>query len=77
LIALANQAAGHGLGNVNPTLYALGAAGRCFHDVTTGSNSFRGEPGDPALPGWDFPTGWGSPDASCLIPALAAGARGG
>jgi subtilase family serine protease len=74
--ALATHAAGGPIGNINPTLYALGAAGRCFHDVTTGSNAFMGSPGQPALPGWDFPSGWGTPDASCLVPALAAAARG-
>ncbi|MHB8577781.1 MAG: S53 family peptidase [Dehalococcoidia bacterium] len=74
IVALANQAAGKGLGNINPTLYSLGAAGRCFHDVTSGRNAFRADPGDPALPGYDLPTGWGTPDASCLVPALAAAA---
>jgi len=77
IVALANQAAGRGLGNINPTLYQLGAAGRCFHDVTDGSNAFRRDPGEPAMAGWDFPTGWGSPDAGCLVPALAAAARNG
>jgi subtilase family serine protease len=76
IVALANQVAGHGLGNINPTLYQLGAAGRCFHDVTEGSNAFRRDPGEPATAGWDFPTGWGSPDAACLVPALAAGHGG-
>jgi subtilase family serine protease len=77
IVALADQMAGHGLGNINPTLYQLGAAGRCFHDVTQGSNAFRRDPGEPATPGWDFPTGWGSPDAACLVPALAGTAQGG
>ncbi len=77
IVALANQMAGHGLGNINPTLYQLGEAGRCFHDVTRGSNAFRRDPGEPAMPGWDFPTGWGSPDAACLVPALAGAPQGG
>src|SRR5262249_3510773 len=77
LIALADQAAGKPLGSVNAMLYRLGASGRCFHDVTDGSNKINADPGDPALTGWDFPTGWGTPDAGCLIPALAAMARGG
>lgn len=76
IVALASQQAGHGLGNINPTVYALGAAGRCFHDVTSGRNAVGGDAGEPALPGWDFPTGWGTPDAPCLVPALAAGAGG-
>ncbi len=77
ILALAGQAAGKGLGNVNPALYAIGAAGRCFHDVTQGDNRFRADPGEPAMPGWDLPTGWGSPDAACLVPALARIANGG
>jgi subtilase family serine protease len=75
IIALADQEAGQGLGNINPTLYRLGADGRCFHDITEGSNRINGDPGDAAAPGWDPPTGWGSPDASCLVPALAAAAQ--
>lgn len=77
LAALANQMAGKGLGNINPTLYALGSAGKCFHDISQGDNGFHGDPGEPALPGWDFPTGWGTPDAGCLVPALATAAKGG
>jgi len=63
ITALANQAAGKGLGNINPTLYKLGSAGRCFHDVTIGDNHFHSDPGEPARDGWDLPTGWGTPDA--------------
>jgi len=74
VVALADQQAGRGLGNLNPLLYQLGAAGACFHDITAGDNSVRNRPGQPALAGWDFPTGWGSPDAACLVPRLAAGA---
>jgi subtilase family serine protease len=76
IVALANQAAGKGLGNINPALYQLGSSGKCFHDVTQGTNRFRNDPGEPALAGWDFPTGWGSPDAGCLVPALAAATKG-
>ena len=85
LIALANQAgAKQGLrpaGFLNPTLYRLGsgAAGAGgtggaspFHDITAGGNLFY-----PATPGWDYSTGWGSPDANALVPALLAVERGG
>lgn len=72
IVALADQEAGQGLGNINPALYALGANGDCFHDVTSGTNRINADQGEPAGPGWDFPTGWGSPDAGCLAPALAA-----
>lgn len=74
IVALADQAAGGGLGDINPTLYSLGVAGRCFHDVTEGDSALREDPGYAAGPGWDLPTGWGTPDAGCLVPALAAAA---
>ena len=49
VVALADQLAGHRLGNINPALYALGAASRIKNDpyptgivdVTTGDNSLR------------------------------------
>ena len=82
LIALANQAgAKQGLrsaGFLNPALYRLGngAAGASgaspFHDITGGGNLFY-----PATPGWDYSTGWGSPDANALVPALLTLERGG
>jgi len=77
IAALAAQAAGGPLGNINPALYAIGASGRCFHDVTAGANTFHGNSGEAAGPGWDLATGWGSPDASCLVPMLAAMVTGG
>ena len=39
-----------------------------FHDVTSGNNGAYG-----AEPGWDFPTGWGSPNAINLIDHLSSG----
>jgi len=78
LAAIANQAAGHRLGPINPTLYALGQSSdesSMFNDVTVGDNSV-GAPfnitGFSAGPGWDVATGWGSPKANNLVPALAA-----
>ena len=68
-----------GLGNINPKLYALAAAGASgvFHDVTTGSNIVPCQPGTPncdtgqfgykAGPGYDLVTGLGSVDAYHLI----------
>jgi subtilase family serine protease len=78
LAAIANQVAGHRLGDINPTLYALGQSSRessVYNDVTVGDNSV-GDPFDitgfSAGPGWDQATGWGSPKANNLVPALAA-----
>jgi subtilase family serine protease len=77
LVAIADQIAGHGLGQINPTLYGLAAGasyGTYFYDVTTGNN--QTDPsvaGFPATTGWDPVTGLGTPNAAALVPALAAG----
>jgi subtilase family serine protease len=68
LLAIADQLAGHPLGDINPVLYALQGAG--LHDITSGNNSFDGITGYSALPGWDLVTGWGSPNAAVLLPRL-------
>ncbi len=71
-LALANQqAAAHGdkpPGFINPAIYPLGLGksyATDFHDVTVGGNGF------PATKGFDLATGWGSPNQSGLINALA------
>jgi subtilase family serine protease len=82
LVALADQMAGGRLGLLNKTLYKLGkgnTAGTYFHDTTVGDNSVPADssvPGTPitgfsAVPGWDETTGWGTPIANKLVPALA------
>src|SRR5215469_6722692 len=56
------------LGFINPTIYALGLSSgynSAFHDITSGSNGF------PAVTGYDLATGWGSPNGTGLINALA------
>jgi subtilase family serine protease len=68
IIALADQAAGHSLGYLNPTLYSLPSGS--FHDVTVGENGFANTPGFSAGPGYDYPTGLGTPDVAKLITAL-------
>jgi subtilase family serine protease len=77
LVAIADQIAGHGLGQINPTLYKLANSpnyGSYFYDVTTGNNQADPSiPGYPATPGWDPVTGLGTPNAALLVPALAAG----
>jgi subtilase family serine protease len=75
LVAIADQIAGHGLGQINPTLYSLASGpnyGTYFYDVTTGNN--QADPsiqGYQAGTGWDPVTGLGTPDAATLVPALA------
>lgn len=67
-----------GLGNVNPTLYALAAAGGgAFHDITAGNNivpcqadtasCVNGILGFSAGPGYDLASGLGSVDAATLV----------
>jgi len=75
LVAIADQIAGHGLGLINPALYALASGpnyGTYFYDVTTGNNQADPTvPGYPATTGWDPVTGLGTPNAATLLPALA------
>ncbi|MDA8297173.1 MAG: S53 family peptidase [Actinomycetota bacterium] len=76
LTALADEQAGHPLGSLNPLLYGIARSASAyradFHDVTVGNNDFGGG-GFPAGPGYDVPTGLGSPNAKALFRSLAAG----
>lgn len=67
IVADIDQHAGHSIGFMNPALYAAPSAD--FHDVTVGQNGFFG-PGETAGPGYDMPTGLGSPDVAKLIATL-------
>ncbi len=50
------------LGRIQDAAYALAAAGHGFHDVTKGNNAYpKGTKGYDAGPGFDVPSGWGSP----------------
>ncbi len=77
-MVLAAQLAAQGgisrLGFLDPVLYALASAhesdGTLFNDVTRGSNLL-----DPATVGWDYATGWGSPELGALVPAIVAYVR--
>ncbi|MGH6656649.1 MAG: S53 family peptidase [Actinocrinis sp.] len=77
IVALADQAAGHRLGNINEALYRLGGGGgrhpahNGFVDVTSGDNSFGGVTGYSATPGYDLASGLGTFDAAGLVRALA------
>ncbi len=80
IIALANQAAGHSLGFVNKSLYHIAKNGpyaSAFHDVTVGNNALFSLPGENAGPGYDMPTGLGSPNVANLITALTADGNSG
>jgi hypothetical protein len=74
LIAIADQEAGHGLGNVNAALYGVPPwpdSHSDFHDITDGNNNFGSIKGYASGPGWDAATGLGSPIADLLVPAVA------
>jgi kumamolisin len=71
-LALVNQQAkangNSPVGFINPSLYTIGGGSSYdsdFHDITSGSNGFS------ATTGYDLVTGWGSPNGSGLIAALA------
>lgn len=79
LIALVNQQGAAmsrpGVGFLNPALYSIGLGGdytNCFHDITTGGNTWSQSPTNyEAAPGYDLCTGWGTPVGSNLISVLA------
>jgi subtilase family serine protease len=80
-VAIADQINGHGLGQINPALYKIGADptryAKDFFDVTTGNNAaVPGIPGYSASQGWDPVTGLGTPNAANLLPDLVAAAGG-
>ena len=80
--ALVNQQAAingrSSIGFLNPALYTLGKSvnyTNYFYDITTGNNTWSLSPVNfPAVPGFDLATGWGSPQGTNLINALAAAA---
>ncbi len=77
IVAIADQAAGHDLGNINPRLYAIANSPQyssAIYDVTSGDNTQAGSgvPGYAAGTGWDAVTGLGSVgDAHSFVHALA------
>jgi len=52
------------LGFLNPALYGSAAVQGALRDVTSGASG-----ANAAAAGWDFPTGWGSPNAAALATA--------
>ena len=64
--ARVQSAAGHNLGFAAPLLYRMGknpaTYARDFYDVTLGGNGIH-----VAANGWDYTTGWGTPDVAGLI----------
>lgn len=62
-------------GFINPMIYALATGTNYtsyFHDTTAGDNFWSGSPTNyPATDGYDLCTGWGTPNGTNLINALA------
>lgn len=82
IVAVADQAAGHDLGQLNPRLYTLAATpGHGIVDVTTGNNTVTFTqfnrtftvPGYLAAPGYDLASGLGTVDGAKLVSELVAG----
>jgi subtilase family serine protease len=77
IVALADQVAGHRLGNINKALYTLYAQSSRnpstgIVDVKDGTNnSYAGVTGYTAVKGYDMATGVGTIDAARFVPALA------
>jgi subtilase family serine protease len=80
VVAIADQAAGHDLGLLNPTLYSAAAAPG-ISDITIGNNTvtfFQGTTnhtvhGWMAVAGYDLASGLGTIDGAKLVAALAPG----
>ena len=79
IVALSDQKAGHGLGQLNPTLYALaGVANNGLVAVTSGNNTVRFRSGTSivtvtgfqASASYNLVTGLGTIDAAKFVPAF-------
>ena len=79
IVAIADQAAGHDLGMLNPKLYAIGSGGPGIPDITIGNNTVtftqnghtHTVDGFNAVPGYDMASGLGTVDAANLVSELA------
>jgi subtilase family serine protease len=72
VVALADQVAGHRLGDLNLPLYLMQSMPKSgIVDVTRGNNSFAGVTGFAAKKGYDLASGLGTIDAAVFVPKLA------
>jgi subtilase family serine protease len=80
IVAVADQVAGHDLGDLNPLLYKLGAGSAGLPDITRGNNTVSFSQGGKsytlkgytAVKGYDLASGLGTVDGAKLVAALAA-----
>jgi subtilase family serine protease len=83
IVAVADQVAGHDLGDLNPLLYKLGAGSAGLPDITRGNNTVSFSQGGKsytvkgytAVEGYDLSSGLGTVNGAKLVAALAAKAR--
>ncbi|MEU6172633.1 S53 family peptidase [Streptantibioticus parmotrematis] len=75
IVALADQVAGHRVGDIHTALYSLEKKSPYYSgivDVKDGTNnSYQGVTGYTAVKGYDMATGVGTVDAARFVPALA------
>ncbi|MFF2630659.1 S8 family serine peptidase [Kitasatospora griseola] len=74
IVALADQLAGHRLGQLNPRMYALAQLPPQWSgitDVTEGDNSWSAVTGYKAVKGYDLASGLGTVDANRFVRSLA------
>ncbi len=73
IVAIADQVAGKGLGDLDAALYGMATAGASgFVDVTSGNNSFNGVTGYKAVKGYDMASGIGTVDGANFVSQLVA-----
>ena len=80
IVAVADQVAGHDLGDLNPLLYKLGAGSAGLPDITRGNNTVSFSQGGKsytvkgytAVKGYDLSSGLGTVNGAKLVAALAA-----
>ncbi len=83
IVAIADQVAGHDLGDLNPLLYKLGSGSAGLPDITRGNNTVSFSQGGKsytvkgytAVKGYDLASGLGTVDGAKLVAALAAATR--
>ena len=81
IVAIADEVAGHDLGDLNPALYSLGSGSPGLPDITAGNNTvsftqggtFHTVKGYTGVNGYDLASGLGTVDGAKLVAALAAG----
>ena len=79
IVALADQLAGHRLGQLNPSLYGLSLLPSNWSgivDVKEGDNSWGGVTGNNATQGYDLASGLGTIDGTKFVHAIAGDVLG-